>query len=638
MSETKSLKLAVQKFGNFLSSMILPNIGAFLAWGIITALFIPNGWLPNKGLAQLVGPMVTYLLPILIGYTGGKLISGHRGGVVGAISTIGVIVGTNIPMFLGAMIMGPLGGYVIKKFDQSVEGKIKTGFEMLVDNFSAGILGGILAIVAFFGIGPLVDMVSVAMANGVEWLIHTGLLPLASLFIEPGKVLFLNNAINHGVLTPIGIEQVRQYGKSVLFLLEANPGPGMGILLAYCFFGKGMAKQSAPGAAIIHFIGGVHEIFFPYVLMKPILIIATMLGGMSGVFTLVTLKGGLVGPASPGSILAVLAATPRSGQAFMANMLDVAISMTVTFLIASLILKMDKSQAAEGDLQKATAQMESMKGKKSSVSGTLTASKKLNPAEVKKIVFACDAGMGSSAMGASLLRKKVKAAGLDIYVTNSAVSAIPGDAQVVVTQSGLTARAKDKAPDAYHVSVDNFLTSPAYDKLIDDLKKGAKHQSAKPADQGEQKTILNDEKVLKKENVFLDKTFASKEEAIRFAGQALVDGGYVNPSYVDGMIERDKDMSTYMGNSIAIPHGTEKVKKEVLASGVVIVQVPQGIDFDGNNVRLIFGIAGKNNSHLEILSKIAVACAEMDNVEAMVRAGSVDELLQVINQSIEKNS
>ncbi|WP_010631504.1 PTS mannitol transporter subunit IICBA [Sporolactobacillus vineae] len=638
MTETKGLKLAVQKFGNFLSSMILPNIGAFLAWGIITALFIPNGWLPNKGLAQLVTPMVTYLLPILIGYTGGKLINGHRGGVVGAIATLGVIVGTNIPMFLGAMIMGPLGGYVIKKFDRSVEGKIKTGFEMLVDNFSAGILGGILAIIAFFGIGPLVDIVSVAMADGVEWLIHTGLLPLASLFIEPGKVLFLNNAINHGVLTPIGIEQVRQYGKSVLFLLEANPGPGMGILLAYCFFGKGNAKQSAPGAAIIHFIGGVHEIFFPYVLMKPVLIIATMLGGMSGVFTLVTLKGGLVGPASPGSILAVLAATPRSGTAFMANMLDVLISMTVTFVVAAFILKMDKSEAEAGDLEKATAQMESMKGKKSSVSGTLTASKNLNPAKVKKIVFACDAGMGSSAMGASLLRKKVKAAGLDIYVTNSAVSAIPEDAQVVVTQSGLTARAKDKAPNAYHVSVDNFLTSPAYDALINDLKKGAKHESAKAADTGEPKTILNDEKVLKKENVFLNKSFSSKEEAIRFAGQALVDGGYVNPSYVDGMIERDKDMSTYMGNSIAIPHGTEKVKKEVIASGVVIVQVPQGIDFDGNKVRLIFGIAGKNNSHLAILSKIAVACAEMENVEAMVRAGSVDELLQVINQAIEKNS
>jgi PTS system, mannitol-specific IIC component len=638
MTEKKSLKLAVQKFGNFLSSMILPNIGAFLAWGIITAMFIPNGWLPNKGLAQLVGPMVTYLLPILIGYTGGKLISGQRGGVVGAIATIGVIVGTNIPMFLGAMIMGPLGGYVIKKFDQSVEGKIKTGFEMLVDNFSAGILGGLLAIVAFFGIGPFVDMVSVALAGGVEWLIRTGLLPLASLFIEPGKVLFLNNAINHGVLTPIGIEQVRQYGKSVLFLLEANPGPGMGILLAYSFFGKGNAKQSAPGAAIIHFIGGVHEIYFPYVLMKPILLIATMLGGMSGVFTLVTLKGGLVGPASPGSILAVLAATPRSGSTFLANMLDVLISMTVSFLVASFILKTDKSKATAGDLEQATKQMESMKGKKSSVSGALTASKKLNPAQVKKIVFACDAGMGSSAMGASLLRKKVKAAGLDIYVTNSAVSAIPNDAQVVVTQSGLTQRARDKAPDAYHVSVDNFLTSPAYDKLIDDLKKGGKQESGAHSESREQKTILNDEKVLKKENVFLNKSFSSKEEAIRFAGQALVDGGYVNPSYVDGMMERDKDMSTYMGNSIAIPHGTEKVKKEVIASGVVIVQVPQGIDFDGNKVRLIFGIAGKNNSHLEILSKIAVACAEMDNVEAMVRAGSVDDLLQVINQAIDHHS
>ena len=272
-----NIKVAVQKFGNFLSSMVMPNISAFIAWGLITALFIPSGFLPNESLAKMVDPMVTFLLPLLIGYTGGKLIHDHRGGVVGAIATMGVIVGSDIPMFLGAMIMGPFGGYVIKKFDQLIEGKIKAGFEMLVNNFSAGILGGLLSILSFLAIGPAVDVFTGWLVAGVDWLVGTGLLPLTSILIEPAKVLFLNNAINHGVLSPIGVEQVKQTGSSILFLLEANPGPGIGILLAYCFFGKGTAKKSAPGAAIIHFFGGIHEIYFPYILMSPMLFLAVIL-------------------------------------------------------------------------------------------------------------------------------------------------------------------------------------------------------------------------------------------------------------------------------------------------------------------------------------------------------------------------
>lgn len=238
-----NLKVAVQKFGNFLSSMVMPNISAFIAWGLITALFIPTGFIPNESLANMVDPMVTYLLPLLIGYTGGKLVHDQRGAVVGAIATMGVIAGAGIPMFLGAMVIGPLGGYVIKKFDQMIEGRVRAGFEMLVNNFSAGILGAVLAILAFLGIGPAVDEFTSWLVAGVDWLIGTGLLPLTSILIEPAKVLFLNNAINHGVLSPIGVEQVKSTGQSILFLLEANPGPGLGVLLAYMFFGKGNAKN-----------------------------------------------------------------------------------------------------------------------------------------------------------------------------------------------------------------------------------------------------------------------------------------------------------------------------------------------------------------------------------------------------------
>ncbi|HJV32317.1 MAG TPA: PTS mannitol transporter subunit IICB [Bacillales bacterium] len=459
-------KVKIQKFGSFLSGMVLPNIGAFIAWGLITALFIPTGWLPNESLAKLVGPMITYLLPLLIGYTGGKMVHDHRGGVVGATATMGVIVGTDIPMFLGAMIMGPIGGYLIKQFDKAVHGKIKSGFEMLVNNFSAGIIGGLLTLVAFKGVGPVVEALSKVLASGVQFIIDHHALPLANLFIEPAKILFLNNAINHGILSPLGVEQAAHSGKSILFMLETNPGPGLGILLAFMLFGKGTAKQTAPGAAIIHFLGGIHEIYFPYILMKPMLILAAMAGGVSGVFTFTLFHAGLVAAPSPGSIFALLAMTPKGG--FVGTLAGVLVATAVSFAVSALILKTSKVE--EEDLSSATAKMEEMKGKKSSVASVLTNETAVTAEKVSKIVFACDAGMGSSAMGASILRNKMKKAEVDVTVINTAINNLPNDADVVVTHKDLSDRAKAKLPNATHISVENFLNSPRYDELVNSLK------------------------------------------------------------------------------------------------------------------------------------------------------------------------
>ena len=634
-----NIKVAVQKFGNFLSSMVMPNISAFIAWGLITALFIPTGFIPNESLAKMVSPMVTYLLPILIGYTGGKLVHEQRGAVVGAIATMGVIAGADIPMFLGAMVIGPLGGWVIKKFDQMIEGKVRAGFEMLVNNFSAGILGAIIAILAFLGVGPAVSVFTNWLVAGVDWLIGAGLLPLTSILIEPAKVLFLNNAINHGVLSPIGIEQVKDTGKSILFLLEANPGPGIGVLLAYMFFGKGTAKKSAPGAGIIHFFGGIHEIYFPYILMRPMLFLAVILGGMSGVFTLVLLGGGLFAPSSPGSIIAITAVTPHHAGAYIANYVAILVAAAVSFIVSSFILKTGKQ--GEEDIEAATRKMQEMKGKKSSVAGAITVDQGAMPDNVTKIIFACDAGMGSSAMGASLLRKKVKEAGIDISVTNTAISNLPSDAQIVITQEELTPRARNKVPNAYHISVDNFLSSPEYDKLISELKFPANSQLHEIVDDAEENGTVNQDQdqetahkddLLRPENVFLNQEFANKEEAIRFAGRALVNAGYVKENYIEAMIERDNMTSTYMGNDVAIPHGTEQAKKDVIKSGFTVLQVPNGVDFDGQKARLIFGIAGKDGTHLEILSGIAVTCSDMENIEKMARAKTAQEIIDIIGK------
>ncbi|MGB3681637.1 MAG: PTS mannitol-specific transporter subunit IIBC [Rubrobacteraceae bacterium] len=488
-SSSGSLRMKVQKFGSYLSGMVMPNIGAFIAWGLITALFIPDGWTPNETLAELVGPMITYLLPLLIAVSGGRMVYGVRGAVVGAIATMGVIVGTDVPMFLGAFIMGPLGAYLIMKFDELLHGKIRQGFEMLVNNFSAGIIGGALALAGVVGVGPVVGALSAALGRGVEFIINLGLLPLVSVFVEPAKILFLNNAINYGVIAPLALDQASEAGKSILFLVETNPGPGLGVLLAYWFVGSGVSKASAPGAAIIQFFGGIHEIYFPYVLMKPILLLAVIAGGASGLFVESIFGVGLVSTPAPGSIFAILALTPPGN--FIGVILGVVTAAAVSFLVASPLIRRSSGGEEDGDqLTQATEQMQDMKGKKSQAAGQLSGNGSNGTKEktgvaavpdsshVDSIVFACDAGMGSSAMGASLLRKKVKDADLDIEVTNASIGDLTGNEDIIITHKDLTERAKEKTPDAVHVSVENFMNSPKYDEVIEQLKNGGSNGAA----------------------------------------------------------------------------------------------------------------------------------------------------------------
>ena len=456
------MKEKVQVFGRFLSGMVMPNIGAFIAWGLITALFLETGWCPNEKIAQLIGPMSSMLLPLLIAYTGGSVVAGQRGGVIGAIATMGVIVGSDVPMFIGAMIVGPLAAWVIKQFDRLVQNRVKAGFEMLVNNFSIGILGAVLAVVAMLGITPLVNVLNRCMEAGVGFFVKYGLLPLTSIFIEPAKVLFLNNAINHGILSPMGIKQVEEIGKSIFFLLEANPGPGLGILLAYCIAGKGTAKSSAPGAAIIHFLGGIHEIYFPYILMNPLLLLAVIAGGASGVFVFSLLDVGLTAPSSPGSILAIMMMAER--HCYVGLLLGVLISTVVSLVIAIPILKFMGKYAS---LEEAQMKKDSMKRQ---AKGIRDESKE-DAMKVSKIAFACDAGMGSSAMGATVLKKKIAAAGITgIEVIHTPVSSIPKDVQVVITHQELGERAVHSNPDAKLILITNFLAAPQYDELVEELK------------------------------------------------------------------------------------------------------------------------------------------------------------------------
>ncbi|GAA5148437.1 PTS sugar transporter subunit IIA [Nocardioides marinquilinus] len=664
-----SVRLRVQKLGTFLSNMVLPNIGAFIAWGLITALFIQTGWIaliakdvfgadtandplgfvsvlgawklpdgtPMHDSLGIVGPMLTYLLPLLIGYTGGRMTydGNMRGGVVGAIATMGAITGADVPMFLGAMIMGPLGGYTMKRLDALWAHKIRPGFEMLVNNFSAGIWGGILAVLGFLVAGPFVTGFSNGAESIVNWLVERNLLPFASVLIEPAKVLFLNNAINQGIFTPLGTTEAGDTGRSILFLLEANPGPGLGLLLAFMVFGRGVAKASAPGAALIQFVGGIHEIYFPYVLAKPVLILAMICGGASGVLTNVIFDSGLRSPASPGSIIAVIAAAPPSS--LVGVLLSVVVAAGVTFLVAGFLLKIDRS-TEDVDLVAATADMETRKGRKSSVASALTGGATAS-GPIRSIVFACDAGMGSSAMGASVLRRKVHTAGHgDVTVTNLAISNLTDEPDVVVTHRDLTERARGRAPSALHVSVDDFMSSPQYDEIVamidrqgsgdtGDTGTGAPSLAKEPeAEAGAGRDVLREDAVV------LGGHATTRDEAISEAGRLLVSTGAADQAYADAMHERETSVSTAMGNGLAIPHGTNEAKTHVHRTAITFVRYDSPLDWGGKEVRFVVGIAAAGQEHLALLGRIAKVFSDREQVDRLERASSSAEVMEVLGQ------
>lgn len=625
------MKNKVQKFGKFLSAMVMPNIGALIAFGFLAALFIDTGWIPNKNFNTIVSPMLTYLIPILIASTGGKMVAGDRGRIVGAIAVMGAIMSnTDITMLMAAMIMGPLGGFCIKKFDQLMEGHMPAGFEMLINNFSAGIIGLLLTLLGYVAIGPFMSAILAVLTAGVNVLVNHGLLPLVSIFIEPAKVLFLNNAINHGVFTPIATGQANELGKSIMYMLEANPGPGLGVLLAYMFCCKDKAtKQSAPGAVIIHLFGGIHEIYFPYILMNPVVIIAPIIGNMAAIFWFSITNCGLSGPASPGSIIAFLMMTP--GSDMLKVIIGVILAAAVSFVISAPIVRLSGSKSLEDAQNEVAARKAESKGQTVPVEITGTSG-------VKKVIFACDAGMGSSAMGATKFRKRIQDKRPDITVTNTSVDNIPADCDIAVVQTILAERAKKSAPSAQIITIGNFLSDPNLDALYEKLCKaetesslssaqadGTKANDAQTAD--EKTTAFEKKVVIVADGIKLNQAPVSKEEAIQAAGELLAELGYVDASYADAMQEREKLMTTYMGMGVAIPHGTTQAKGTVRKTGIVLLQYPEGVDFGEEKAQLVFGIAGIGDEHLDLLSKICEMLEDQEVLETLKTTSDIDWVL-----------
>lgn len=606
--------------------MVMPNIGALIAFGFLAALFIDTGWIPNKGFNSMVSPMLTYLIPILIASTGGRMIGGDRGRVAGAIAVIGAIMSnTEITMLMAAMVMGPLAGFCVKKFDEAMDGHMPAGFEMLINNFSVGIIGMVLAMLGYVAIGPFMSAILMILSAGVNFLVEHSVLPLVSVFVEPAKVLFLNNALNHGIFTPIATEQAAEAGKSIMYMLETNPGPGLGVLLAYMFFCKDkVTKDSAPGAVIIHLLGGIHEIYFPYILMNPVVIVAPILGNMAAILWYTITDCGLVGPASPGSIIAYLMVSP--GSDLVKVLIGVVIAAGISFVVASPIVKMAGGRSLEEAQNEMASMKQAAKGE-TTVPGTIERSE-----EVKKIIFACDAGMGSSAMGATKFRNRIKNDRPDITVSNTSVDTIPADCDIAVVQTTLAARAKKAAPQAQLITIGNFLADPALDALYVQLTTG--DAPAAPAGENTDIVILDTsikKQVIVADGIRLGQKPVTKEEAIQAAGELLVKLGYVDESYVEAMQERERLVSTYMGMGVAIPHGTTQAKGTVKKTGIVFLQYPEGVDFGAEKAQLVFGIAGIGDEHLDLLGKLCTLLEDPALLETLKTTDDVDWVLEQLS-------
>lgn len=611
--KTSQVQARVQKFGSTLSAMIMPNIGIFIGWGILAALFIDTGWVPNAYLNRLVSPVLNYLLPTLIGYTAGANVHGRRGGVIGAFATMGMVVGSGVTMLVGGMIMGPLAAWTLKKFDKCVQGKVKPGLEMLVDNFSLGLIGVAFCILGYAAVAPVMTAIQNILGAGVNFMTDHNLLPFTAFFVQPAQVLFLNNAINHGILVPLGLQQAAETGKSVLFLVEANGAYWVGLVAAYAVFGKGMAKKTAPGAVVIQFLGGIAEVCFPYCLMNPLTIMGPIAGNIFSLFVLTGFGGGTVGPPSPGSVFAFYMMTPK--DSLLINTIAYFGSLVVSFAVTGVVLKITaKDSADEAAIEKEEVQGEAvgtnddMPAIETSITGCISA--------LNKVIFACDAGMGSSAMGVSILRTRLQKAGLYPQIDHVAVAEIPEDADVVVTNTNLAVRAKMTTQGKIPIlTLSNFMDQKEYDRIVMQIKE-----------------MMNTPKlkVFREENIVLNASFADKREAIEACADIFIQGGYTDASYKADMIERDADVSVYMGNGVALPHGLASSKKTIINSGICFIQVPEGVDFDGETAYLLIGVAGRGEEHVDILGHIGEVLCDENNIEKLKKASDKKEVMDVL--------
>jgi len=476
------------RFGRLLSTIVSQNVVILIAIGLIRALFGVYGWFPNDNVNLMVGPFLNWLVPALFGYTGGYLLGGRRGGTVAAIVVFGLALASNVSMIFIAVLIGPVIGYMVNRIERVIENRLPSGYELLTANFIFAVLACGLAVVNFLYVGQFLS----SILNKInEWILHvaySGWLPALAAFIEPAKVMFLNNVMAYGILGPIGISQIRQLSKSIFFLLESNPGPAIGMLLAYIIRLRGQVRRNAVSSLAIHALGGIQEVYFPYVLMKPQLLLALVLGNMSGIWIFQYWNAGLASIPSPPSLFLVIGLAPPGDVFYVTAGIGVSavVSMAVSLAVFGSAKEIDerKMGSREHALIRRLEHVEQWEevspmlrrspniDQQDSAEPDMPAAAALAGDRKLTVCFACDAGLGSSAMGAAILRKKLRSVQLDgsVIVVHSSLDEIPREADLIVTHHYLLNRAKKNAPGRAYMSIGNYTDPAAYESILQKIR------------------------------------------------------------------------------------------------------------------------------------------------------------------------
>lgn len=471
------MKKLLHRFGKFYTKVIINFIGIFIFVGILSVVFGDYGWLPNEDIYAISQFVYKVVIPIMIAYAAGNQ-AGHLGecagskhlqigGAIAVMATSGMILADDEIGILGAMILGPLSGMLWKYMLEPKVEKVKTGMEMLVRNVTAAFAGSIMTLIAFYLIAPVISAGENILLSGIDYLIEHKLIWLVSFVIEPAKVFFLNNSINHGILIPIGMQQAEQMGESILFLLETNPGPGLGILAALYLEKKEKRKQYA-ASMFVEFVGGIHEIYFPEVIANMWLLLALICGGAAGNLCFLILHGATTGVVSPGSIFSVLLVCTQNR--ILGVLVGIIVSAAVSAAVAILILKWQKKRFKISE-KNTMEEIGSVEKTAPVVQSVLEG--KVEKKMIQKIGFICNAGVGSSAMGAALFRKKLREMNLtEIEVEAYAADQIPEDLDAVVCQKDLMEMLLPELRAVKVYIVESLLNQSEYMAIIEEIQKG----------------------------------------------------------------------------------------------------------------------------------------------------------------------
>ncbi|MDW2800210.1 protein-N(pi)-phosphohistidine--sugar phosphotransferase [Clostridium boliviensis] len=433
----------------YYSRVIAESIPLFVTAGLLSV--FSAGIFQNEHLYEMSKILSSLVIPVFMGYKAGTMCGGEVGGLAGTLAASVVVMAEPVSAMILSVTAGGVAGFLCKKGLDRIKNWIPSGFEMLFSNLYLASLGLLAGGAAYVLLIPEAEWMLGFLGNGLSLMIDRGIIPFISFVVEPLKIIFFNNWINHGIFLPLGLEQLKTQGSSILFLLETNPGPGFGILLAYTLANRNIRKPMV-SSLIIQFLGGIHEVYFPYILSDIRLLAGAIAGSIAGNYCFMVTGSGLLGPASPGSIITILIMADK--KHWLGIVMGISISAAVSCFLSCLILSGRRREPAiDKDKEQKVEEMP------------------VKRMEHAKIYFVCDVGLGSSAMASAIFKKKLRLEGLTgIEVFHVSVDRIPADADAIVCQKNFARSLPEINIPCF--TVDNLTDMSGYKELLNWLMGG----------------------------------------------------------------------------------------------------------------------------------------------------------------------